>query len=149
MDLVSFSLNILGCLFEALAFISFVRNVIRFFPCIMPPDRTDQGSFAHFRSASLPMQRFQALSTFNLPLLHNRAPSNGVVDPKNICLDAQASNATNLFSNDLDVIDKTCQASSSFTSSVAENSLLQHASTSETSTKDQVIIFSYHFPLLH
>ncbi|XP_047941146.1 U-box domain-containing protein 35 isoform X2 [Salvia hispanica] len=100
-------------------------------------DRTDQGSFAHFRSASLPMQRFQALSTFNLPLLHNRAPSNGVVDPKNLCLDAQASNATNLFSNDLDVIDKTCQASSSFTSSVAENSLLQHASTSETSTKDQ------------
>ncbi|XP_041994968.1 U-box domain-containing protein 35-like isoform X1 [Salvia splendens] len=95
-------------------------------------DRTDQGSFAHFRSASLPMQRFQALSTFNLPLLHSRTPSSGVVDPKSPCLEAQASNATNLFSNDLDV-----SQASSFTSSVAENSLLQHASTSETSTKDQ------------
>lgn len=110
----------------------------------MPPDGTDQGSFAHFRSASLPMQRFQALSTFNLPLLHNRTPSSGVVDPKSLCLDAQASNATNLISNDLDV-----SQASSFTSSVAENSLLQHASTFETSTKDQVIIFLYRFPILH
>ncbi|KAL1559301.1 non-specific serine/threonine protein kinase [Salvia divinorum] len=99
-------------------------------------DRTDQGSFAHFRSASLPMQRFQALSTINLTLLHKRTPSSGVMDPRNICLDAQASNGTNIFSNDLAVSDKTCQASS-FTSSVAETSSLQHASTSETSTKDQ------------
>lgn len=103
----------------------------------MSSDWTDQGSSAHFRSASLPMQRFQALSTINLTLLHKRMPSSGVMDPRNLYLDAEASSGTNIFSGGLDVNDKTCQVSG-FTSSVAENTLLHHAWTSETSTKDQV-----------
>lgn len=99
-------------------------------------DWSDQGSFSHFRSASLPMQRFQALSSLNQTLLHKRMPSTGVTHPENLCLDAETSYGTNIFPSGLDVNDKTGQASS-FTSSVTENNLIYQVSTSETSTKDQ------------
>lgn len=86
------------------------------------------------------MQRFQALSSLNQTLLHKRMPSTGVTHPENLCLDAETSYGTNIFPSGLDVNDKTGQASS-FTSSVTENNLIYQVSTSETSTKDQVLYF--------
>ncbi|KAH6820863.1 U-box domain-containing protein kinase family protein [Perilla frutescens var. hirtella] len=100
-------------------------------------DWTGQGSFSRFRSASLPMQRFQALSTINQTLLHKRMPSNGVMLPKNLGLDAETSDGTNSCPSGLDVNEKTGHASS-FTSSVGENTSLDLVTTSETSNKDQV-----------
>uniref|UniRef100_A0A5B6YIJ3 RING-type E3 ubiquitin transferase n=1 Tax=Davidia involucrata TaxID=16924 RepID=A0A5B6YIJ3_DAVIN len=53
-------------------------------------DRTDRGSaasYSHFRSPSLPMQRFQALSTINQTLLHTRTNSDETIHPKILSLD--------------------------------------------------------------
>lgn len=111
--------------------------MIQFFPFIMFIDWTDQESFSRFRSASLPMQRFQALSTINQTLLHKRMPSNGVMDPTNLSLDAQVSNGMNISPSGLDVDHKTFQTSI-FASSVAENTVLSHVSTSEISSENQV-----------
>lgn len=115
--------------------------MIQFFAFIMFLDWTDQGSFSRFRSASLPMQRFQALSSINQTLLHKRVPSSGVMDPTNL-LDPQASNGINISPSGLDINDKTFRTSI-FASPVAEYTVLPHASSSEISTEDQVQYFIF------
>ncbi|KAL0292494.1 UNVERIFIED_CONTAM: U-box domain-containing protein 35 [Sesamum calycinum] len=106
-------------------------------------DWTEQGSigsFSHFRSASLPDQRFQALSTINQTLLHKRTPSSGIIHPRNLSLDiAGRSNETNICPSGSYAIDTISQASS-FTSSEAENPSWGQASTSEISTENQANI---------
>ncbi|KAL7146587.1 hypothetical protein ABFS83_06G051300 [Erythranthe nasuta] len=54
---------------------------------------TDQDSFAHFRTASLPVQRFQALSNMN-QILHKKMPSTVIAAPhsRNLTLDNVADN---------------------------------------------------------
>ncbi|KAK4480627.1 hypothetical protein RD792_013705 [Penstemon davidsonii] len=50
-------------------------------------EQGSEGSNSHFRSASLPAQRFQALSTLNQTLLDKRMPSSGIMHPRNFSLD--------------------------------------------------------------
>uniref|UniRef100_A0A5B6YJP8 RING-type E3 ubiquitin transferase n=1 Tax=Davidia involucrata TaxID=16924 RepID=A0A5B6YJP8_DAVIN len=53
-------------------------------------ERTDPGSaasYSHFRSPSLPMQRFQALSTINQTLLHTRTNSAETIHSRYLSLD--------------------------------------------------------------
>ncbi|KAL8539556.1 hypothetical protein ACS0TY_001240 [Phlomoides rotata] len=104
-------------------------------------DSTD-GPFSHFRSASasLPMQRFQALSSINQTLIHKRMPSSGLLYLNNISLDVERSNGTNIRPAGSDVNDTSIQLSS-FRGLVAENpSLDQLALTSETSANNQANI---------
>ncbi|KAL7107394.1 hypothetical protein ACP275_06G051500 [Erythranthe tilingii] len=100
---------------------------------------TDQDSFAHFRTASLPVQRFQALSNMN-QTLHKKMPST-VIAPhsRNLTLDNVADN----FPIGSDVIYYTTAKNfNSFTSSSADNNnnnpSSDQASTSDnTPTKNQ------------
>lgn len=94
-------------------------------------DSTD-GSFFHFRSASLPMQRFQALSSINQSLLHKRMPSTGLMYLDNLSLDAERSKG-------IDVNKMAIQASN-FRGSTDNPSWDQLASTSETSPNNQANI---------
>ncbi|XP_024190670.1 U-box domain-containing protein 35 isoform X2 [Rosa chinensis] len=50
-------------------------------------DRGSVGSYSHFRSPSLPMQRFQALSSMNQNLLNTKAKSNETIHSKHQSLD--------------------------------------------------------------
>ncbi|XP_061997820.1 U-box domain-containing protein 35-like isoform X2 [Rosa rugosa] len=50
-------------------------------------DRGSVGSYSHFRSPSLPMQRFQALSSMNQNLLNTKAKSNEIIHSKHQSLD--------------------------------------------------------------
>lgn len=97
----------------------------------VPSDSTD-GSFFHVRSASasLPMQRFQALSSINQSLLHKRMPSTGLMYLDNLSLDAERSKGIEL--NEMAI------QASSFRGSIDNPSWNQLASTSETSPNNQV-----------
>lgn len=93
-------------------------------------DQGSTGQFSLSRSSSLPMQRYQALSTINQILLH-KIPPNGIIAPGNLLPGLVESNYE-------DVNEETCQASS-FSSSLAYNPLWDQASTSHNSSENQVI----------
>ncbi|KAL0304060.1 UNVERIFIED_CONTAM: U-box domain-containing protein 52 [Sesamum radiatum] len=113
---------------------------VRLFDCCYWTEQGSIGLFSHFRSASLPEQRFQALSTINQTLLHKRMPSSGIMHPRNLSLDtAGRSNETNISPSGSYAIDTISQASS-FTSSEAENPSWGQASTSDISTENQANI---------
>lgn len=117
----------------------FVKQKPSFFSLNVPSDSTD-GSFSNFRSDSLPMQRFQALSSINQTLIHKRTHSSGLVYPNNLSLEAEMSNMTNIRPADNS---SHVSHTTSFRGLLADNSSRdQLASTSETSASDQVM---YHF----
>lgn len=94
-------------------------------------DNGSIGSYAHFRSASLPVQRFQALSTINQNLLHKRMPSSGIKHPKNLYPHIEdEDDGSSSFPNGADVNDTITEASS-FKSFVTDNPSLNQGSTSD------------------
>ncbi|KAL2543391.1 U-box domain-containing protein 35 [Abeliophyllum distichum] len=94
-------------------------------------DKGSTGSYAHFRSASLPVQRFQALSTVNQNLLHKRMPSSGITHPKNLYPHIEdEGNGSSSCPGGSDVNDRINEASS-FTSFVTDNPSWDQCSTSD------------------
>lgn len=98
-------------------------------------DSTDQGPISHHRSASLPVQRFQALSTINQTLLRKKVPSTAIMHPRNLSLDI--ANVTNNYPRTSDANYATSQTSS-FTSSTVDDLPWHRASISNIPTDNEV-----------
>ncbi|KAG8381561.1 hypothetical protein BUALT_Bualt06G0134400 [Buddleja alternifolia] len=92
-------------------------------------DQSSMGLLSQYRSASLPVQRFQALSTINQTLLHKRMPSNGTIN--SFPHIAEMSNSD---------VNETSSYISSFRSSFSDNPSRDQASISDTSTEYQANI---------
>ncbi|GFQ01027.1 U-box domain-containing protein 35 [Phtheirospermum japonicum] len=90
-------------------------------------DWTVKDSYSKSRSASLPEQRFQALSAINQILLHKRATSNEIMHPRSSSVDTSGSNLNYATNEAL-----------SFARSRTRNA--SQASTSGTSTENQADI---------
>ncbi|CAA2968021.1 U-box domain-containing 35-like [Olea europaea subsp. europaea] len=108
-------------------------------------DNGSIGSHAHFRSASLPVQQFQALSTINQNLLHKRMPSSGITHPKNLYPHVEdEDDGSSSCSGGADVND-TISVASSFKSFVTDKPSLNQGSNfdvpTETSRKQENVDF--------